>query len=232
MNKLFASVCIASAFMSSAVFAGDAEIIATFEKLGLSAKEIKIMDTPVKGIKSVSTPSGPFYVSDDGIYLIQGSIYDMRQAQPENIANSSNLNLIKSIDKDAIVYKAKNEKYIIYVFTDYTCSYCKVLHEQVDKYNELGISIHYFAFPRNGMNSEVANNMQSIWSTKDRKTAFDNAYKGKSISPANSMVPYVQMQFDVGRQIGFSGTPAIILPTGQLLAGYVPPEELIKILEQ
>jgi len=55
---------------------------------------------------------------------------------------------------------------------------------------------------------------------------------GGKISPATSAVPYIKMQFDIGRKIGLSGTPGIILPNGQLLAGYVPASELIKILDK
>jgi len=74
--------------------------------------------------------------------------------------------------------------------------------------------------------------MQSIWSVTDRKTAFDNAYKGNSISPANSMVPYVTQQFNVGKKLGIGGTPALVLPDGQLVSGYVPADKLIEILKK
>ncbi len=52
-----------------------------------------------------------------------------------------------------IVYKAAQEKYIITVFTDITCDYCHKLHEQMKDYNNLGITIRYLAFSRQGLNS-------------------------------------------------------------------------------
>lgn len=232
MKKLTITLSILSSLLIGQAHASDADIMSTLEKLGYSKENIQITNTPVDSMKSVTTPDGVFYVTEDGKFLTQGPIYDMRGATPQNIANADNLKLISTIEKDAIIYQAKDEKYAIYVFTDYTCSYCKKLHQEIDSYLDLGISVHYFAFPRQGLDSQVAKDMQSIWSTKDRKEAFDNAYKGGKISPASSMVPYVQMQFNVGRKLGISGTPAIILPNGQLLSGYVPANELINILNR
>ncbi|MCO6555309.1 MULTISPECIES: bifunctional protein-disulfide isomerase/oxidoreductase DsbC [Gilliamella] len=229
MKKLV--ICLGLALISSSVLASNNEIAKSLDKFGYDSKESKIFDSPIKDFKSVSTPEGIVYVSKDGKYLIQGSIFDLQGDEPENIANSINLSLIKSIEKDAIIYKAKNEKYIISVFTDYTCHYCKLLHENIDKYLEAGISVHYFAFPRAGANSDVGKNMQSIWSMADRKAAFDNAYKGNTISPASSMIPYVTQQFNVGKKLGIGGTPAIVLPNGQLVSGYVPADKLIEFLD-
>lgn len=232
MKIFIIALGIISALFTGSVYATNSDIINALDKLGYSQKDIQINDTPIQNFKSVTTPDGIFYITVDGKFLTQGPIYDMQGARPENIANSHNLELIMSIAQNAIVYQAKNEKHIIYVFTDYTCSYCKILHQNIDDYLNAGISVHYFAFPRQGMDSQVAKDMQSIWSMADRKTAFDNAYKGGKISPASSVVPYVQMQFDVGRQIGITGTPAIITSNGQLLSGYVPADKLITLLEQ
>lgn len=230
MKKLVISLGLA--LISTSVLASDADITKTMEKLGFSNKEITIENNPVQGLKSVNTPDGIFYITEDGKFLTQGPIYNLEGNEPVNIANSNNLKLMKSIEKDAIVYKAPKEKYIISVFTDYTCHYCKLLHENINQYLDVGISVHYFAFPRAGASSDVGKNMQSIWSVADRKAAFDNAYKGNSISPANSMVPYVTQQFNVGKKLGISGTPALVLPDGQLVSGYVPADKLIEILKK
>lgn len=220
------------ALISTSVLAGNNDITKTLGKLGYDAKDIKIYNIPVDGLKKVITPEGLIYVSNDGKYVTQGPIYSIESGEPVNIANKENAKLIKTIDKDAIVYKAKKEKYVISVFTDYTCHYCKLLHENINQYLDAGISVHYFAFPRAGVDSDVGKNMQSIWSVTDRKTAFNNAYKGNTIAKANSMVPYVSQQFNIGKQLGISGTPAIVLSSGQLISGYVPADKLLEILDK
>ena len=230
MKKIVLSIGLA--LISTSVLAANTDITKSLNRLGYESKDIKIENSPVNGFKTVLTPDGIFYVSDDGKYLTQGPIFDVQGDEPQNIANSNNAKLIKSIDKDAIVYKANNEKYVISVFTDYTCHYCKLLHENINKYLDAGISVHYYAFPRAGADSEVGKNMQSIWSVADRKAAFENAYKDNPISPASSMIPYVTQQFNVGKQIGITGTPAIVLADGQLVSGYVPADKLLTILNK
>lgn len=231
MKKTLLTLTILAGVFASHAYASDADIQATMLKLGYQKNQIKINKSPVTTMKTVTTDDAIFYVTTDGKFLTQGPIYNMQGKQAENIADEINLKLIKSIENNAIVYKAKDPKYDIYVFTDYTCGYCKKLHEEIDSYLKLGISVHYFAFPRKGLESDVAKDMQSIWSAKDRKAAFDNAYKGGKISPATSMVPFVKSQFQVGLKIGLTGTPAIVLPNGQLHSGYVPAEELLEILK-
>ena len=45
------------------------------------------------------------------------------------------------------------------------------------------------------------------------------------------MIPYVTQQFNVGKKLGISGTPALVLADGQLVSGYVPANKLIEILK-
>lgn len=232
MKKIFSTLTILISIGAtvSVAQASDDDILATFDKMGYTSKQIRIEQSEIKSLKMVTTPDAIFYTTDDGKFITQGPIYNIEGSRAKDIANANYARLVASIDKDAIVYKAKNEKFVISVFTDYTCTYCKKLHNEIDSYLDAGITIHYFAFPRQGLDSPIAKDMQSIWSAKDRKAAFDNAYKGGTISPASSLVPYVEMQYKVGHQIGISGTPAIILPSGEVLSGYVPAETLLKIL--
>ena len=41
----------------------------------------------------------------------------------------------------------------------------------------------------------------------------------------------IQSQYEIGRRLGVSGTPALFLESGDMLPGYVPPNRLIKILD-
>ena len=42
----------------------------------------------------------------------------------------------------------------------------------------------------------------------------------------------VQQHYGIGRDVGLSGTPAIVFPDGTLVAGYLPPSQLAARLEQ
>jgi len=41
----------------------------------------------------------------------------------------------------------------------------------------------------------------------------------------------VQRHHDIGRQLGVTGTPGIVLADGELVPGYVPPDELVQHLQ-
>ncbi|NBS11697.1 MAG: hypothetical protein EBS77_03370, partial [Gammaproteobacteria bacterium] len=42
----------------------------------------------------------------------------------------------------------------------------------------------------------------------------------------------VREQFELGRQLGVTGTPTLIFPNGQMVPGYLPADELINRLNQ
>lgn len=54
-----------------------------------------------------------------------------------------------------IIFKAPQEKYVVTVFTDISCGYCKKLHESVDELNRQGVTVRYLAYPRQGADSDV-----------------------------------------------------------------------------
>ena len=73
--------------------------------------------------------------------------------------------------QEVITYKAKDEKHSVYVFTDITCGYCKKLHDQMGGYNELGITVNYIAYPRNGIGTTASKKMETVWCEDDKKVA-------------------------------------------------------------
>nr|WP_223825594.1 thioredoxin fold domain-containing protein [Candidatus Enterovibrio luxaltus] len=52
-----------------------------------------------------------------------------------------------NIEEELIVYPAKDEKYIINIFTNTICGYCMKLHRDMRQYNDLDITVNYRAFP-------------------------------------------------------------------------------------
>lgn len=109
------------------------------------------------------------YVTEDGKHLLQGPIYAVDGDTPVNVTNQILKGKLDALQDQMIVYKAAQEKHVITVFTDITCGYCHKLHEQMKDYNDLGITIRYLAFPRQGLNSPTEKDMQSIWCTANRK---------------------------------------------------------------
>lgn len=138
--------------------------------------------SPVNGLKTVLTDSGVLYASEDGKHILQGPLFDVSGKEPVNVTNQLLSSKMDALKDQMIVYKAPKEKHVITVFTDITCGYCHKLHQQMKEYNDLGITVRYLAFPRQGLASQAEKDMKSIWCTADKAKAFDTAMKGDAIS--------------------------------------------------
>ena len=98
-------------------------------------------------------------------------------------------------------------------------------------YNALGITVRYLAFPREGMNGQVAKKMKSIWCAADRNKAFDAAMKGDEVSPIDCKID-LQKQYQLGILFGIQGTPAILMENGMMIPGYQGPQEMKQFLDK
>jgi len=229
MKKSLMMFTLLAATLSGMAHADDAAIKQSLAKLGVQSTEIQ--PAPVSGMKTVMTNSGVLYVTDDGKHIIQGPMYDVSGAQPVNVTNQMLMTHLNALEKEMIVYKAAQEKHVITVFTDITCGYCHKLHEEMADYNALGITVRYLAFPRQGIQSDAAKDMKSVWCAKDRNKAFDNAMNGKGVQPASCDID-IANHYALGVQFGVSGTPAIVLSNGYVVPGYQGPQELKAFLDQ
>ncbi|URL02654.1 bifunctional protein-disulfide isomerase/oxidoreductase DsbC [Avibacterium sp. 20-126] len=227
MKKIITALSLAT--LSAYALANDAQIESQLKKLGISQMEIK--SSPLAGIKTVISNEGIFYTSEDGKYVLQGQLYQLTDKGPVDLTGKFLLDKLNSYKDEMIVYPAKNEKYAVTVFMDITCHYCHLLHQQIQQYNDLGITVRYLAFPRGGLNNNTAKQMEAIWQAKDPVYALNEAEKGnlpKTLKNADR----VKKHYELGVQFGVRGTPSIVTPTGELIGGYLPPKELLNALQE
>ncbi len=116
------------------------------------------------------------------------------------------------------------------VFTDITCPYCQRLHRDMDVLNGFGIKVRYLAYPRAGLASQAYNDMVSVWCADNPQKAMTDAKAGLPVTPKSCDNPVAE-HFNMGRVMGISGTPTIILGSGDVVPGYAPPQELVRMLE-
>lgn len=219
-----------SASLFGTVYAGTEQIQQSLKSMGVNNAEIK--SSPVAGLQTVFTDNGVLYVTDDGKYVLQGPMFDVSGKLPVNVTNQLLTHQLQQLEPEMIVYKAPKEKYVITVFTDITCGYCRKMHSQMDEYNKLGITIRYLAFPRQGPNSQAEKEMKSIWCVAPaaRNKAFDAAMKGEDISSVSCNID-LKKHYELGAQLGVQGTPAIMLSNGMMLPGYQGPKEMLALLD-
>ncbi|ACS97541.1 protein-disulfide isomerase [Aggregatibacter aphrophilus NJ8700] len=226
MKKIITTLSLLA--ISISVTANDAALKSKLEKLGV--KDIDIQTSPIKGLKTVVSDQSIFYASEDGEYLLQGKIYKLTDKGISNVTNKVLLDKLNALKNEMIVYPAKNEKHVVTVFMDITCHYCHLLHQQVKEYNDLGITVRYLAFPRAGMESQTAGQMEAIFTAKDPTFALNEAEKGNL--PKELKTPnVVRKHYLLGAQFGVNGTPTIITSEGEVIGGYLKPADLLAALE-
>ena len=206
-------------------------------KLGMKINKVEA--TPIAGIALLITEQGIIYASYDGDYLIQGNMFSLGDSVV-NLTESSfaqvRLDGLKRFEGQTIDYIAEDEKYVVTVFTDITCGYCRKMHGQMADYNARGITFKYLAYPRSGINDRFGNlsqgykDLRSIWCNEDSSNAMTKAKSGDKVE--NKVCDTtIEAQFDFGRKVGVNGTPAIILSNGTMIPGYQPPAKLEEILK-
>lgn len=195
----------------------------------------RIAPAPMPGFQEVIVSGQVIYFSDDGRYMLQGSLYDVKAKKDLSQIGLSVLRreaLSKVPMSERIVFAPVGaSKYHVSVFTDIECGYCQKLHSEIADYNKLGIAIEYLAFPRAGLASQDALAMESVWCSADRRKALTDAKNGRPVPPKRCDNP-VAAQYKIGQQIGLQGTPMIINSDGVALPGYLPPDKLLEALDK
>lgn len=202
--------------------------------LAPNAGSIAISETPIDGVLMVQLGGDIVYASADGKYLIQGRVIDMetREDLTESAKAGLRQELLAGVDTSRqIAFSPQEPVYELMVFTDIDCGYCRKLHAQMAEYNEQGISIRYMAFPRAGIGSRSYEKAVSVWCAEDQQEAMTQAKAGSDPDPQQCDNPIAE-QYQLGQELGVTGTPALLTSSGQLIPGYVPPEQLRQRLDR
>lgn len=188
-----------------------------------------ITESAAPGLYQVQKGNVFGYVTADGRYLIQGDMVDIVTGYEvtERQRQTARLDVLKQFGPNEVIEFAPKDgaKSWVTVFTDVDCGYCRHLHSQMAEYNAMGIGIRYLFYPRSGPNTESFSQAEAVWCSADRKEALTRAKRGEHITAPNCANP-IQREYEAGDALGINATPMLILPDGQLVRGYLPPQSL------
>ncbi|VAX06949.1 Thiol:disulfide interchange protein DsbC [hydrothermal vent metagenome] len=227
-----AAMLLAFAFSLPVMAGVDEEIKKTVKKnLEMMIPQMEsasIKAIPIPGLYEVIIGPDVFYVTQDGRYLIQGSIVDLESR--ENLTTPRRAMAASAAiegvgEENMIIYEPKEVKHTVTIFTDIDCGYCRKLHAAMDGYLEYGIRIRYLFFPRAGVGSPSYKKAVAVWCADDRNNAMTQSKAGKSIELKECKNP-VADHYNFGQLMNVQGTPAIFLTNGDRLPGYIPPDKL------
>jgi len=184
--------------------------------------------SPVAGIFRVKIGPQYVYLTADGRHIFAGDLLDLDTGEnlTELQRGADNLAALATFPEDDLVLFPANgeEKARVLVFTDTTCPYCRKLHQEVPALQQAGVTVGYIPFPRGGKNSEGARQLRAVWCADDRAHAL-NVAKGREAGELGSgdceAAAAIDAGYRLGVRLGVGGTPAIVLPNGVLVPGYV-----------
>ncbi|ERS89913.1 MULTISPECIES: DsbC family protein [Halomonas] len=209
------------------------------ERLAVNGQAMPVQsvrEAPMEGLFEVRLATGERFYSDaEGEHFLVGDLYRNAEQGLVNLTEQARngeraARLAEVPEAERVIFRGPESEAEVVVFTDTTCPYCQQLHEEVPRLNELGIEVHYLAFPRSGMNGQGARELQQVWCAENPAEAMSAAKRDDSLSGAADCDNPVEAQYHLGLELGVQGTPAIVLPDGRLVPGYVPAERLAAML--
>jgi thiol:disulfide interchange protein DsbC len=219
-----------------AMAAGDPRIALAAKIPGAKPENLRL--TPVAGIYELTHGADVSYVSADAKFVFGGDMYrvDSKGDFPnltEVRRRELRLAMLATVpESQMVVYGPQSAAHTITVFTDVDCAWCQRLHSQIADYGKAGIRVRYMAFPRSGPNTESWSKAESVWCAADRHDAITRAKRGEALPKAACPSTPIAREYQLGQEIGVTGTPGIILETGELVPGYVAAPQLLAHLQQ
>jgi thiol:disulfide interchange protein DsbC len=241
-NKYFrtATALLASFFAVSPAWSAESAEVPAEERERLaglfeSIDPENVKASPIDGWYMIQKGSLVAYISDDGRYLLQGDLIDLDSQV--NLSEKSRTDARREImselaSDEVILFSPSDVKYTVSIFTDVDCTYCRRLHSQIEQYMANGIEVRYLLYPRGGPASAAWNTSEEVWCASDRGAALTMAKLDREFESSSCDASIVQDHYILGQEVGLSGTPAIVLDDGELIAGYLPPDALKQRLEQ
>jgi len=205
-------------------------------KVSTMFQEIKpehIQPSPIDGWYTVRKGAVVAYISADGRYLLQGDLIDLdtQVNLSESERNSARIEMMAAIPDDEMISFTPDEvKYSVSIFTDIDCAYCRRLHSQIDEYLAQGIEINYLLYPRSGPTSASWVKAEQVWCADDRNEALTLAKVDKNFDSHSCDSSMISKHYSLGKEVGLTGTPAIVMSDGTLMPGYLPPLALAERL--
>ena len=194
------------------------------------APNIKIVDikvTPLKSMWEIDIESnnrkGPIYLDFTKKYIITGQIIEIKSKRNLSREREEELNKI-DVSKiplgDAIVMGSKNAKKRVIVFTDPDCPFCAKLHAEMKKIvaerKDVAFFIKMFPLP---IHKEAAEKSKAIVCEKSL-ALLEAAFDKKTIAKPKCKTSAIDANIKLGRTLGITGTPALVMPDGRVASGY------------
>jgi len=140
---------------------------------------------------------------------------------------------VKSIPlTDSLIVGDPDAKNKLIVFSDPDCPYCRKLHTEMKDIvkKRKDISFYVKLFPLVKLHPQSYEKSKSV-QCKNSVKLLDDAFEGKDVPKVECETKVLDENIKLAEKLGISGTPAIILPDGRVVPGYMDAQNLLKLME-
>lgn len=201
----------------------------------LKIEATNVSQAPVKGLWEVEGNQNGKKVK---VYLDYGKKYAVLVNAFIPISSIGKPPAMKKLDvksiplADSMVVGDAAAKNKFIVFSDPDCPYCRKLHTELKEIvkKRKDIAFYIKLFPLVKLHPQSYEKSKAV-QCKNSQKLLDDAFEGKEVPKADCDTKVLDENIKLAEKLGIGGTPAIILPDGRLVPGYVDSATLLKLME-
>lgn len=233
ITVLISLVCVAQ--LSAAATLTKEDVVLAFKDI--QGEVVAVSPSEILGIYQVTVKmqgrNVPLYLDSTGNYMFSGNIIDLKNRRnlTEELFRKINPVDISTIPlDDALILGDPNAPQQIIVFTDPHCPYCtqlhQVLYQAVEADKNLAFQIKLLPFQQSSQRIS-----QTILCNRSMEQ-LEQAFAGQALPEPDCQSDTLQNNHALAQSLQITGTPTLIMPNGQIYAGYRPLDALMKLIEE
>lgn len=201
------------------------------ERIPQLQKIDEVSKSPMPGLYEIRVNGTEIYYTDaEGNFLLQGNLMDTKQRRnltEERIDKLTAISFDALPFKDAFTIVRGNGKRKLAVFEDPNCGYCKRFERDLQKVDNVTISM--FLYPI--LSADSNEKSKHIWCAKDKAKAWqDWMVRDKAASVASCDTSAIERNVEIGRKHKITGTPTLIFIDGTRIPGAISTAQVEKYL--
>jgi thiol:disulfide interchange protein DsbC len=230
-TKLRICLCVVLLFSSAAV-ASEATVKQAMQKKYPGIQVESVTRTPIAGIYEVFVGGGVHYVDENVNFIIMhGRLIDIERKVD---LTEERMRVLAGVRFDQLPLdlafrkvQGNGTRKVAY-FSDPNCPYCKKIEPDLAQMEN--VTIYIFLYPVLGQNSYEKS--KAVWCSKDRVRVWDEMMlNGNPPKTAGTCDTPIDRILAFGRQKGINGTPTLIFADGQRVTGWIPADQIKKLLD-
>jgi len=202
---------------------------------------VAVLPGPFPGIWEIDVRKAgktyPVYLDYSGSHLFNGQVIRMRDRQNLTALRYTDLNRVDVSTiplADAIVMGNPGAKHKVIVFDDPDCPWCRKLHGEIKQVVARDPEVAFFVrvYSRNNNPASVRKALSIVCGKEDSARLLEDAFAGKKLPAAACQTKAVEETTEIAKRLGIQGTPAMLLPDGRLVSGYMPADKLLGLIRE